>query len=207
VRLRQRQFVSFVGCLGITLCWNGKAYWHFGGLCCHSLSMQQMELQQSLPFCQGAIPGPRVFFSTAWRPWGSFEFGLRATSKFLNTLLLHRNCRESTHQRLVPLKARPHYSCSCDSLCSRVMWTIWQVTRQAIRAARATGSWGSACCRYIKGVRNWSSVDEDLQAQVKARRVFQQAQAWRARARVMWTGLYSAKLSVRRSSWFSKLVG
>jgi hypothetical protein len=121
------------------------------------------------------------------------------------------------------LKTCPHYSCSCDSLCSRVMWTIWQVTRQAIRAARATGSWGSACCRYIKGVRdkppescgrwravssrlqpihttskytdphasNWSSVDEDLRAQVKARWVSRRAQAWRARARapVMWTGL------------------
>jgi hypothetical protein len=96
------------------------------------------------------------------------------------------------------IKAHPHYSCWCDSLCSRVMWTIWQVTRQATRAARATGSWGSACCRYIKGVRdkppescgrwralisrvqpihttskymdphasNWSSVGEDLRAQV-----------------------------------------
>jgi hypothetical protein len=53
---------------------------------------------------------------------------------------------------IVAIKARPHYSClcSCDSLCSRVMWTIWPVTRQAIRAARATGSWGSACCQYIK---------------------------------------------------------
>jgi hypothetical protein len=38
---------------------------------------------------------------------------------------------------------------------------------------------------------NWSSVDEDLRAQVKARRVSRRAQAWRAwaRARVMWTGL------------------
>jgi hypothetical protein len=36
---------------------------------------------------------------------------------------------------------------------------------------------------------NWSSVDEDLRAQVKARRVSRRAQAWRARARkrVMWT--------------------
>jgi hypothetical protein len=34
-------------------------------------------------------------------------------------------------------------------------------------------------------------VDEDLRAQVKARRVSRRAQAWRARARarVMWTGL------------------
>jgi hypothetical protein len=38
------------------------------------------------------------------------------------------------------IKVRPHYSCSCDSLCSRVMWTIWQVTREAIRAARANGT-------------------------------------------------------------------
>jgi hypothetical protein len=127
----------------------------------------------------------------------------------------------------LPLKARPHYSCSCDSLCSRVMWTIWQVMRQAIRSTRATGSWGSDCCRYIKGVRdkppescgrwwtfdysqytlrvniwiltrrslgsNWSSVDDDLRAQIKARRVSRWAQAWRARARVrarvMWTDL------------------
>jgi hypothetical protein len=90
------------------------------------------------------------------------------------------------------LKACPHYlcSCSCDSLCSRVMWTIWQVTRQAIRAARATGLWGSACCRYI----NWSSVDEDLRAQVKARRVSWRARAW---ARVMWTHLKR----VRRTPW------
>jgi hypothetical protein len=34
-------------------------------------------------------------------------------------------------------------------------------------------------------------VDEDLRAQVKARRVSRRAQAWRARARVMWTGLKS----------------
>jgi hypothetical protein len=32
-------------------------------------------------------------------------------------------------------------------------------------------------------------VDEDLRAQVKARRVSRLARAWRARARVMWTGL------------------
>jgi hypothetical protein len=38
---------------------------------------------------------------------------------------------------------------------------------------------------------NWSSVNDDLRAQVKARRVYRRAQAWRARARVMWTGLYS----------------
>jgi hypothetical protein len=88
---------------------------------------------------------------------------------------------------LMNVKASSLYSCSCDSLCSRVMWTMWQVTRQAIPAARATGSWSSACCLYIKGVRlasNWSSVDDDLRAQVKARRVSR-----RARARVMWTGL------------------
>jgi hypothetical protein len=61
------------------------------------------------------------------------------------------------------VKARPHYSCSCSSLCSRVMWTIWQVTRQAIRAARATGSWGSACCQYIKRVATevvWTKIYE-----------------------------------------------
>jgi hypothetical protein len=74
-----------------------------------------------------------------------------------------------------PVKARPHYSCSCscDSLCSRVMWTIWQVTRQAICAARPT-----ACCQYLKGVSlasYWSSVDEDLRTQVKARRVSRRA--------------------------------
>jgi hypothetical protein len=32
-------------------------------------------------------------------------------------------------------------------------------------------------------------VDEDLRAQVKVRRVSRRAQAWRARARAMWTGL------------------
>jgi hypothetical protein len=36
-------------------------------------------------------------------------------------------------------------------------------------------------------------VDEDLRAQVKARRVSRGAQAWRARARVMWTRLFMHK--------------
>jgi hypothetical protein len=36
---------------------------------------------------------------------------------------------------------------------------------------------------------NWSSVDDDLRAQVRARRVSRRAQAWRAPTRVMWTGL------------------
>jgi hypothetical protein len=39
----------------------------------------------------------------------------------------------SSMRLVLNVKARPHYSCSCscDSICSWVMWTIWQVTRQA----------------------------------------------------------------------------
>jgi hypothetical protein len=68
------------------------------------------------------------------------------------------------------LKARPHYSCSCYSLYT-LRVNIRVFTRQSLAS-------------------NWSSVDEDLRAQVKATRVSRRAQAWRARALVMWTGLY-----------------
>jgi hypothetical protein len=44
-------------------------------------------------------------------------------------------------------------------------------------------------CRSLAS--NWSSVDEDLWAQVKARRVSRRTQAWWARARVIWTRLYN----------------
>jgi hypothetical protein len=166
--------------------------------------------------CTLLILNYRLRFATIWnRHWISWylylpEFQL----KLQNTLVLisSNEVKHNWHQfQVIPqntesqnlsVKARPHYSCSCscDSLCSRIMWMIWQVTRQAIRAARATGSWGSACCRYIKGVPNWSSVDEDLRAQVKARRVSRRAQAWRARARAMWTGLNIHKISKQQSS-------
>jgi hypothetical protein len=65
------------------------------------------------------------------------------------------------------IKTRPHYSCSCYS-----RYTLRVNIRILTRRSRAS---------------NWSSVDEDLRAQVKARR----AQTWRApaRARVMWTHL------------------
>jgi hypothetical protein len=65
------------------------------------------------------------------------------------------------------IKARPHYSCSCYSRYTRRV-NIRILTRRNLAS-------------------NWSSVDEDLRAQVKARRVSRRAQAWRARARVMWT--------------------
>jgi hypothetical protein len=67
--------------------------------------------------------------------------------------------------------ARPQYSCSCYS-----QYTLRVDIRIFTRRSLAS---------------NWSSVDEDLRAQVKARRVSQRAQTWRApaRARVMWTHL------------------
>jgi hypothetical protein len=64
------------------------------------------------------------------------------------------------------LKARPHYSCSWYSLYT-LRVNIRILTRRNL-------------------ARNWSSVDEDLRAQIKARRVFRRAPA---RARVMWTHL------------------
>jgi hypothetical protein len=69
------------------------------------------------------------------------------------------------------LKGRPHYSCSCYSLYT-LRVNIRILTRRSLPS-------------------NWSSLDEDLRAQVKARRVSRRAQAWRApaRARVMWTHL------------------
>jgi hypothetical protein len=68
-------------------------------------------------------------------------------------------------------KARPHYSYSCYSLYT-LRVNIRILTRRNLAS-------------------NWSSVDEYLRAQVKARRVSVRAQAWRApaRARVMWTHL------------------
>jgi hypothetical protein len=77
--------------------------------------------------------------------------------------------------RVLPrtLKARPHYSCS-----SYILYTLRVNIRNLTRRNLAS---------------NWSSVDEDLRAQLKARRVSRGAQAWRtparARARVMWTHL------------------
>jgi hypothetical protein len=73
------------------------------------------------------------------------------------------------------LKARPHYSCSCYSLYT-LRVNIGILTRRSLAS-------------------NWSSVDEDLRAQVKARRVSRRAQAWRApaRGRVMWTHLYKSR--------------
>jgi hypothetical protein len=68
------------------------------------------------------------------------------------------------------LKARPHYSCSCYSLYT-VRVNIRILTRRNLAS-------------------NWSSVDEDLRAQVKARRASRRAQAWRAR--IMWTHLYDS---------------
>jgi hypothetical protein len=68
---------------------------------------------------------------------------------------------------LEPLKARPRYSCSCYSLYT-LRVNIRILTRRSLAS-------------------NWSSVDEDLRAQVKVRRVSRRAQTWRARA--MWTGL------------------
>jgi hypothetical protein len=67
------------------------------------------------------------------------------------------------------IKARPHYSCSCYSLYT-LRVNIRIITRRSLAS-------------------NWSSVDEYLRAQVKARRVSRRAQAWRAPARawVMWT--------------------
>jgi hypothetical protein len=67
---------------------------------------------------------------------------------------------------------RPHYSCSCYSLCT-LRVNIRILTRRHLAS-------------------NWSSVDEDLRAQIKARRVSRRAHAWLApaRARVMWTHLY-----------------
>jgi hypothetical protein len=73
------------------------------------------------------------------------------------------------HYCSVLLKARPHYSCSCYSLYT-LRVNIRILTRRNL-------------------ARNWRSVDEDLRAQVKARRASRRAQAWRARARVMWTHL------------------
>jgi hypothetical protein len=75
------------------------------------------------------------------------------------------------------LKARPHYSCSCYSLYT-LRVNIRILTRRSLAS-------------------NWSSVDEDLRAQVKARRAFRRAQAWRApaRARVMWTHLKRVEYS------------
>jgi hypothetical protein len=72
----------------------------------------------------------------------------------------------------VLIKARPHYLCSCYSL-----YTLRVNIR--ILARRNLAS-------------NWSSVDEDLRAQINARRVSRRAQSWRApaRVRVMWTQLY-----------------
>jgi hypothetical protein len=71
------------------------------------------------------------------------------------------------------LKARPHYSCSCY-----ILYTLRVNIRILTRRSLAS---------------NWSSVDEDLRAQVKARRASRRAQAWwsPARARVMWTHLYA----------------
>jgi hypothetical protein len=63
------------------------------------------------------------------------------------------------------LKVRPHYSC---------LYTLRVNIRILTRRNLAS---------------NWSSVDEDLRAQIKARRDSRRAQAWRARARVMWTHL------------------
>jgi hypothetical protein len=54
--------------------------------------MQQMKCQQSVTFWCGAVPGPRAFFPAAWHPWEAYEFRLRATSTFLNSLLLYRKC-------------------------------------------------------------------------------------------------------------------
>jgi hypothetical protein len=82
------------------------------------------------------------------------------------------------------LKARPHYSCSCYSLYT-LRVNIRILTRRNL-------------------ANNWSSVDEDLRAQVKARRVSQRAQAWRARARVMWTHFKASTVFARSNtgSWF-----
>jgi hypothetical protein len=74
-----------------------------------------------------------------------------------------------THPVVLSLKARPHYSCSCYSLYT-LRVNIRILTRRNLAS-------------------NWSSVDEDFRAQVKARRVSWRAQDWRAptRARIMWT--------------------
>jgi hypothetical protein len=77
------------------------------------------------------------------------------------------------------LKARPHYSCSYYSLYT-LRGNIRILTRRSLAS-------------------NWSSVDEDLRAQVKARRVSRRAQPGQApaRARVMWTHLNC----LRRTAW------
>jgi hypothetical protein len=68
------------------------------------------------------------------------------------------------------LKARPHYSCLCYSLYA-LRVNIRILTRRNLAS-------------------NWSSVDENLRTQVKARRVSRRAPA---RARVMWSHLNESR--------------
>jgi hypothetical protein len=87
------------------------------------------------------------------------------------------------------LNARPHYSCLCYSLYTLLV-NIRVLTRRNLAS-------------------NWSSVDEDLRAQVKTSRVSRRAQAWRApaRARVMWTRLKSTRLQgIEESYWFLHFI-